>query len=255
MGTRVRQVSEGAQTARRGIQVLRVIAEAREPLGLAEITRRVGLNKPAVIRLLQALMAEDMVARDAGGKRYAVGAGLIAMAAQVMQGVELRTLARPLMEQLGEQFGETVSLFVLHGHERICVDAVESRHPVRWVVPVGDTRPLSSGLTGRVLLAYVAPEEVDAIVAEAEGDVVGLDGLAAELATIRDAGWSFDPGEHQRAVNSVSSAIFDGTGVMAAMTISGPADRFTPKAAKGAGPTLRKATEELSVALGGGGKG
>lgn len=243
------QTPSGAQTARRAIHVLRVIAESDEPLGLTEVARRAGLNKAGANRLLQALMAEGIVERAPGGRRYAVGGALVALSAKVMQRLELRQLARAAMQRLSVETSETVSLYVRHELDRVCVEVVEAPYPVRWMVSVGDTQPLHVGLTGQVILAYLSDDDVSAVLAAA-GDAIKPDVLYRHMARTRKDGFLAEPGQRVVGVNGVSAPIFDASGVIAAMTISGPGDRFTPEAARSVGPQLVREASDLSASLG-----
>ena len=177
--------AHGAQTAERALQVLRLITESDQPLGLTEVARRSGLNKPAANRVIQALMSQDFVAREPGGRRYVVGTGLVALAARVMQDLELREVARPALERLAAQTSETVSLYVRHRMRRVCIDVVEGLHQMRWVVEVGDTQPLYVGLTGHVILAFLPEEEADAIVDWAVSEGVGRRRIQQHLTRVR----------------------------------------------------------------------
>jgi DNA-binding IclR family transcriptional regulator len=241
-------VNHGAQTAERAIQVLQLIADSSEPLGLTEVARLAGLNKPAANRVLQALTAQGFVGREAGGRRYVIGSGLVALSARVMQGLELRELAAPAMERLAAATSETVSLYVRHQLQRVCIHVVEGRYPVRWVVEVGDTQPLYVGLTGRAILAFLP--EADAVVEWGVREGLDRDHLQEHLARVRTARYLTDPGERVAGVNGISAPIFDARGVAAALTISGPGDRFTPAAAEAVAANLVQEAEDVSSALG-----
>ena len=101
-----------------------------------------GFNVSATYRLVQALAEHSLLARERDGRSYGVGGGLVALAATVMQRVDLPEVALPAMERLRELTSETVSVYVRHGRHRICVALLEGLHPMRWVVPVGDRQPL-----------------------------------------------------------------------------------------------------------------
>jgi len=154
--------SHGAQTADRAIEVLLTVAESDEPLGLSEISRRTGFNASATYRLVGALMRHSLLARDDDRRSYGPGGGLVALAAAVMSRVSVPQASIPAMERLRALTSETVSLYVRDDRHRICVAVVEGLHPMRWVVPVGDRQPLSVGLTGKVILAFLPEAEIAA---------------------------------------------------------------------------------------------
>lgn len=243
-------MKHGAQTAERAIEVLLLVAGSEEPLSLSEISRRSGYNVSATYRLVQALTKHALLARDPGRRVYVAGGGLVALAATVMKRLNVPEVATPSMERLRSLTAETVSLYVRDGRRRICVAVVEGLHPMRWVVAVGDVQPLYVGLTGKAILAFLPPAEVDDLLAAAAG--AGLDPVRIEsqLAHVRAAGFLAGLGDRVAGVGGVSAPVFDASGVAAALTISGPSDRFTAVVAEQAAAAVVDEAAAISAALG-----
>lgn len=243
-------MSEGAQTADRAIQLLLVVAESERPLGLSELSQRSGFNKAATYRLTQALTKHSLLARETDGGRYVIGSGLVALSARVLQKVNVREIARPAMERLAAATSETVSLYVRHFRHRICVAVVEGRHPVRWVVPLGDSQPLFVGLTGKVILAFQPAEEIAAIVEWAAEQGLDSARIASQLQRVRTQGYLAGVGDRMAGVGGLSAPVFDSSGVAAALTISGPGDRFTTKVAETMAELVLRECEGISAEIG-----
>ncbi len=122
--------------------------------------------------------------------------------------------ARPVLEELRDESGESTQLYVREGEQRVCVAAVERVTGLRDTVPVGAVMPLSRGSAGKVLLAW------------AKG---GVDGRpdAAQLRGIRVRGWAESVAEREAGVASVSAPVFGEDGrLRAAVSVSGPISRL-----------------------------
>ena len=122
--------------------------------------------------------------------------------------------ARPVLEGLRDESGESTQLYVREGEQMVCVAAVERVSGLRDTVPVGAIMPLSRGSAGKVLLAW-APGGVDR-----RPD-------AAQLRGIRVRGWAESVAEREAGVASVSAPVFGEDGrLRAAVSISGPISRL-----------------------------
>jgi len=243
-------VSQGAQTADRAIQVLLLVARSEEPLSLSEISRRSGFNLSATYRLVQALTKHSLLARDRDQRSYVAGGGLVALAATVMQRVNVPEAAVPAMERLRALTSETVSLYVRDRQHRICVAVVEGLHPVRWVVTVGDRQPLHVGLTGKAILAFLPEAEIADVLGSAAREGIDRARIESQIARVRATGYLADVGDRVAGVGGLSVPIFDTFGVAAALTISGPGDRFTKTVAEQTALAVLEEGASISAALG-----
>lgn len=181
------------------------------PATLSEVVEGTGLPRPTAHRLLSALETHHLVSRRDG--RYVLGLRLLGWGNRAA-GVGLVERARPVLEGLRDQSGESTQLYVREGGHRVCVAAVERVTGLRDTVPVGAVMPLSRGSAGKVLLAF-APGGVDD----------GPD--AAELRGIRVRGWAESVAEREAGVASVSAPVFGEEGrLRAAVSASGPISRL-----------------------------
>ena len=162
------------------------------PLPLAGLVDATGLSRATAHRLAVALEAHRLVRRDGAG-RFALGPRLT--------GLDLPARARPALEALRDQTGESVQLYVRRDDRRVCVASLESPHGLRTIVTVGASLPLSVGSAGRVLRGD--PEAVA-------------------------QGWAQSVEERERGVASVSAPVMGPGGeVVAAVSVSGPVERTT----------------------------
>jgi DNA-binding IclR family transcriptional regulator len=161
------------------------------PRTLAELVDGTGLARATAHRLAAALEVHGFVGRDADG-RFQLGPRL--------SGAGLPVLARPALEELRDATGESVQLYVRRGDQRLCVEALESPHGLRTIVPVGALLPLHVGSAGKVL----------------RGD-----------AEVLKRGWAESVEERQKGVASVSAPVYDDGRIVAAVSVSGPIERTT----------------------------
>lgn len=199
----------------KSVAILAALAETG-PLSLAGLVEATGLSRPTAHRLAAALEAHRLVGRDAAG-RYRLGLRLLGWAGAVSAELGLVEAARPVLEALRDETGESAQLFVRDGDSRLCVAASERPAGLRDTVPVGAVLPVDRGSGGKVLLAF-APA----------GDGHGRPGVdPAELETIRRRGWADSVAEREEGVGSVSAPVLDATGrVHAALGVSGPVNRL-----------------------------
>src|ERR671916_1187508 len=191
----------------KAVGILSLLAEDG-PATLAGVVRGTGLARPTAYRLLSALEAHGMVAREDG--RYSIGLRLLGWGRGAV-GSGLVEAARPVLEALRDRTEESTQLYVREGDRRVCVLSVErTGGGLRDAVPVGAVLPLEQGSGGRVLLAWSAQRTNDRWLAET-----------------RSRGWAESVAEREVGVASVSAPVFGPDGaLMAAVCASGPVSRL-----------------------------
>jgi len=201
----------GVQTIDRAVGILDALARTG-PCALADLVRITGLPRPTVHRLSVALEDHGLVVRDRGG-RFRLGGRLVGWGAAAGAGLALVEPARAVLERLSAETGESAQLYVREGDQRVCVATHERPTGLRDTVALGATMPLTKGSGGRVLLAWAPDRE-------------RFDVDAGVLATVRAAGWAATVGEREPGVASVSAPVRVGGAVVAAISVSGPAERL-----------------------------
>jgi DNA-binding IclR family transcriptional regulator len=194
----------------KSVAVLSFLSEGG-PASLAEVVGGTRLPRPTAHRLLTALEAHHLVARREG--RYALGLRLLGWGNRAA-GVGLVERARPVLEWLRDESGESTQIYVREGEHRVCVASVERTTGLRDTVPVGAVLPLARGSAGKVLLAWATG---------------GVDDRpeAAELRGIRVRGWAESVAEREAGVASVSAPVLGADGrLRAAVSASGPISRL-----------------------------
>jgi len=226
----------------RALILLRYIVESEDGLSIREASRDLGYSPGTVQKLVNALHAQGYVVQDETTDRYHLGPDAVQLGLAALSRLEVRRIARPHMEVLNDESGETIFLAVPHGNSATYVEKVVSSQDVRVDAPLGINRPYNCTAVGKVLLAGMSDEEFERLVAadafekRTERSITQVDALRAEIQQIREQGWARDNEEYVLGAGCVSAPVFDHTGrVIAALTVSGPArrieenlDRFIP---------------------------
>jgi DNA-binding IclR family transcriptional regulator len=220
--------STGVGVLDRSVALLDLLADG--PRTLRWLSGASGLPRPTAYRLLVALEAHRLVARDASGA-FGLGPRLTELAVRAGPAVDLAALAGPALARLHEATGESVQLYVRSGDRRLCIAARDAGTGLRDSVPVGALLPLDAGSGGKILLAWSHPGGV----------------LPAELAAIRKRGWAASVAEREPGVASVSAPVLAGGVLLGALCISGPASRIGTTPGKRLAPLLIGAAADLAA--------
>jgi DNA-binding IclR family transcriptional regulator len=224
----------GPQSVGRVFAILEYLVANPEGATLSELATFAEAPKTSLVGLLDAMVAEGCVRRDAS-RRYLLGARVFTLAMRALAGRQLTELAHPFLVELVESTGETAVLGVLasDGRHVVYVDKVESPSPIRYAVDLGMQRELHCTALGKVLLAGFDPQQLDRYVAEAPlqrftpKTITSGSALRAEVARVRKDGIARNVGERIRDASGLAAPIFSGEGrVIAALLIAGPSQRM-----------------------------
>ena len=163
--------------------------------------------------------------------------------------IDIRDLARPVLTKLSEKTGETATISLRSGWERMYVDQVTPDREVKMTVALGRAFPLHAGSSSKAFLAFLPAEEQERYLAEAElgaltaRTIVDADELRVELEQIRMRGYAVSEGERQEGAGSIAAPVFDHRAdPVAVISMCGPLERFVDEI-----PAL---AEELLTAAG-----
>lgn len=259
-GTASRRREDTAQSVRsveRALDILLLFTAGQAEMGITDLAEKAGLSKSTVHRLLTALQNKGFIQQNPENQRYSLGLTLLHLGNLVGDRLDLKRLARPTMTHLQDETGETVNLNIVRDNRRVCIEKVESRHDVRHFVEIGRSLPLYAGASGKVIMAFMEPEQVEEIIASTglagytPNTITDPDAFREELSRIRQRGYATSLGERVEGAASVSAPVWDRDGkVVASLTVSGPTFRFTPERVLLFVDLLRSAADELSRALG-----
>jgi IclR family acetate operon transcriptional repressor len=236
----------------RAFTVLHALAEADGDLGTNELARRSGLHASSVSRLLGTLARSGAVVHVEATGRYRLGPALIRLGHAAASRLDLRELARPHLERLVAETGETATLAVPGEREAVTIDFVRSPSSVQSVAEVGRPSVAYATATGKVMLAY-GPARVPAgrLRAYTPRTIASRSALAEELGEVRRRGYATALGERELDLNAVAVPVHDARDALVAILgVQGPQSRFDGAALRRAVAVLREAAAALSGSLG-----
>ncbi|HKG56730.1 MAG TPA: IclR family transcriptional regulator [Candidatus Limnocylindrales bacterium] len=238
------------QSIERAFAVLGALADG--PSGVTDVADRVALPKSTVARLLGSLTREGAVEQVPGETRYRLGTRLGILASGLAGGRDIVSVARPHLEALAAELRESAGLSVPDGAAVLYVDQVEAANEVRIRDWTGTRVPLHAVSSGLVVLAHMAPRDLDAFLARplerfTDRTVTDPAAIRERLDRIRAGGYAWVHEEFAEGLNSVAAAVEGEAGpAVGAVHVHGPSYRF-PVLADSAAIGRRVATAAAAV--------
>jgi IclR family transcriptional regulator, acetate operon repressor len=232
------------QTVDRALAVLDLVAE-RQPIGVSQVARDMQLDKSAAQRILVSLHRSGWIRGDGHTPvRWVLTTKPLQLARQVT-GSPLVARARPVLEQLRDDTGETVWLGLLDGRDVVAVDGVESHRAVRTSVRRGYVMPTATSASGKAILAVLGSQAWPRLLSQEPSPA-----LRAELETARRVGYATNIGEVDPAVHTVAAAVTSVDGEpIGALIVAAPAGRLPRRQMAQAGRSTAARAAELSRLL------
>jgi DNA-binding IclR family transcriptional regulator len=251
-----RSVNGGpVKSADRVMAVLDLVAK-RGALPFSEISEALGLPKSSAHSLLRTMEARGYLSIDEE-RRYRLGSRIWELAQAFHEVEDLRTLMKPLMDEVVARTGETVQLAVLDGISAVYLALSESPHPMKLTSRAGARLPAYTSAIGKTLLAALDPEETARRLDGAEltrltaHTIVSVPALLEELERTRQRGYGIDDEEFAIGLRCIAVPIRDHDGkVVAAISVSMPTPRYSRAAAANARKALAEAAENATAVLG-----
>lgn len=245
------------QSLKKAFLILEKIAERGGSLKLKEISQSLKIPPSSVHRVLNTLLEMGYIQQNIETGEYTLGLKILFLSSAVLDQLDLREMARPLLEELRDETGETVNLVVLNADEALYIEKVESTYMVRVFSLIGDRAPLHATGAGKIFLAHMAWSDVEAILQRkgmerlTENTITQPQVLLEELNQIRVSGYALDQEECEEGAMCIAVPIKNHTGkVVAAMSISGPTNRFKEETIEARSSLLKEKAEYLSSLLG-----
>jgi DNA-binding IclR family transcriptional regulator len=250
-------INEKIQTIDRFIQIMDCFTIDQNELGVREVSRMTGLSSSVCGRLMLSLRDQGLLLQNHNSKAYSVGPKSLRWAEVYTTNLDIRNVALPVIHELLIDTKETISLYILDGDERLCVERLESAQNVRIVARIGRRLPLYAGSAGKVLLAFLPEKRQEEILERTnfapftDKTIIDVELLKVQLLNIRKQGYAFSDGEWVEDAAGIAAPIFDMKGdILAALTVSGPSFRFTKEKINFHKLKILKAAEHISNDLG-----
>lgn len=229
----------------RAIQILKCFRQEKLELTLTELAGEADLPRSTTSRILSTLEKHRLLARNEENQKYYLGAEMARLGVLCYSNLDFRKIALPFMIELRDLYNESVSLYIAEGDQRVCIERVESTHPLRRVINIGNQLPLTRGASGRLLLAHMEKKQMEKILSKDPYVTVEA------LKELKRIGYTVSRGEREAGVTSIAAPIFNAQKrIVAALTISGPSERFKEEDIPERVKMLLHYAEVVSTALG-----
>jgi IclR family transcriptional regulator, acetate operon repressor len=245
---------DNVESLRRGLQILEVLGDL-QPVGVTELAKRIDLPKSTVQRLLMTLAQAGWIEKSKGDlTRWQLARQRLVAPKAASAEVQLRETARPYVVELCTATNETVHLVAADGiNSLVLIDRADCDQAVRTWRPLGTITPMHSTSTGLAVLANCTPAEIDEVIGRGleeytRDTITDPVQLRAELARIRQFGYSVNLGGNRAHVYSVGAAIFGRVRVpIAAICITMPDFRYDESRLSAWGEIVRDTADHITA--------
>ncbi len=248
----------GIKSTLKSLKLLELFTPQKREWNIQDMIQALGYHKSSVQRIVTTLEAEGFLKRVSSDRGvYRLGPQVLFLGSIADVSTDLRTIARPIMGQLVERVQETSYLCVLEGDQCFYVERVECSHPIRIIHAVGKRNPLHCTGVGKALMSGMTEKEIKKIVSKrglkafTPYTITQVDRLLQEIEQVRKREVAYDLEELDLGVKCIAAPIRNHTGtVVAAVSISGPAQRFMPEVFPSLEKEVMSAARAISCELG-----
>jgi IclR family transcriptional regulator, pca regulon regulatory protein len=251
-----------SQSLERGLALLSAFTSTRPLIGVSDLARAVGLSRSSAHRYIATLAALGYLEQDRPTRKYRLGPRVLDLGFSAINSMELRQIALPDLQELSDATGHTVNMAVLDGLDIVYVERCRSasigQREIDLNLHVGSRLPAYCTSLGKVLLAGLAPDELEGRLASMEltrrgpNTIVGVKELAAELDRVRAEGLAVNNEELAYGLRSIAAPVrrHDGN-VVAAINLAVHRSLVSMEdLVARLGPQLRKTAREISMRSG-----
>lgn len=242
-------------TVGKALALLDIVADAGHPMRFAEVQARVSYPKATLHRLLQTLVSQGMLTHDSERQTYALGMRLVRLAHVAWSQSSLAPLARPYVDALSAEVGQTIHLAQLSGGQVLYVDKRNAAKPVEMFSDAGKVGPGYCTGVGKAMLAFLPDEErrvavqKQAFFKHTDATLDTPEALEAVLQEIRADGVSYDREEHEPGIICIAVPILsESRRVMGALSITGSTRDTSFDVLETYKPALQRTATEIARA-------
>ncbi len=245
------------QSVERTFDILEVLSQEKDGLGLTEIGKKVGLHKSTVFRLLSSLAEKGYIEKNPKTANYRLSLKFIELCSTFLNNLELKTEALPFLKKLASLTTQAVYFAILDGWEVIYIEKVETFESIRKYDIIGKRAPGYCTALGKSLLSGLSEDEIRErlqgipLTAYTPNTITSLDRLIQEVDLVRARGWSEDNEEYEAGLRCIASPIYDYRNcVIAAVSTSGPKNIISKDRDEGISQHVMDAAKDISKSMG-----
>ena len=245
--------SYNVRAVERAVQILSSFHDGHAEQGVSEIAQATGLHKATAHRIIMTLFNTGFLERTADGEKFKLGLRMVGLGLGALHRLDIRRAAQPHMQKLVDDLQEICTLGVFDHGQVLYVEVVNSNHSLTIAARVGRHLPAHCTASGKVLLAFLAPDVVQSVLstpleAYTEKTITSPDRLREELEVIRQRGYAIADEELEVGIWAISVPVRDiDRNVVAAMSIPFPVNRLDPERVPEIAQAVLKASNAVSA--------
>jgi len=238
MGNNLMSISQNKNSysvppVERALKLLQYIGDGNQARNLSITARDLGINRTTLIRLIQTLLNHRMIEEVPDGVGYRLGAGLVTLGAQAIQGRDIVQVCRPVLRELCQQTGMSAHLGILDGREIIYLSRESPNSPLVSNMHAGSRLLAHASSIGRAILAEMPEEQIHQLFSGATPQTMTektpstIDEIVEQARADRSVGYAWSQGNFEPGIGSCAAAVFDHThNPVGGINVSGPENRF-----------------------------
>lgn len=220
----------------RALKLLHYIGEGQRARNLSTVSRDLGINRTTLIRLIHTLVEHRMIEEIDDGAGYRLGAGLVSLGAQAIQGRDIAQVCQPILRNLCEATGMSAHLGVLDGRDVIYLGREAPNSHLVSNVRTGSRLPAHASSIGRAILAEYTETQLrqifsdDTLSQATDKTPQTVEAILGQVRRDKAEGFAWSEGNFEAGIGSCAAAVFDHTGqVVGGINVSGPEARFSDR--------------------------
>ncbi len=244
----------GDGTVGKALDVLDMVARAGRPVRFSELLASKTYPKATLYRFLQTLTHQGMLAYDPDRQSYALGVRLVRLAHTAWAQSSLAPIARPWIDSLSAEVGETIHLAQLDQAQVLYVDKRNAARPVEMYSQAGKVGPAYCTGVGKAMLAFLPNDALQSALERQSfhrftpQTLASRPLLMAELEAIRQRGYAFDREEHEPGIICIALPIRTRAGrVMGALSVTSTTGRTTLPALEELAPKIQQTATQIAA--------
>lgn len=244
----------GDGTVGKALDVLDQVAAFGRPVRFSELLANSPYPKATLFRFLQTLVSQGMLSLDPETSSYSLGVRLVRLAHAAWKQSSLAPVARPFLDALSAEMGETVHLAQLDGAHVLYVDKRNARVPIEMFSQAGKVGPAYCTGVGKVMLAFLPADQLGRLMPQmafhryTAATLTTPEALTSELAAIQRAGHAFDREEHEPGIICVAAPILSSQGrVLGALSLTSSTTRTSLAALETNAPRVKATAARIAA--------
>lgn len=238
------------KSADRTLEILEALADSPQRRGLSDLANEIGIPKSSLHGILRTMVSRGWVEAGPDGNRFGLGLRALRASAAYLAADDTVTMVAGLLDELAQEFGETVHLGRLDGPDIVYLAKRESIHPLRLYSAIGRRLPAHATALGKAVLARHPNDEVDQIVGDplrrlTPRTITSRSRLRADLAATRDRGYAIDREENSEGIvcYAVALSLNSPDAISVSLPISRLSDGLEPRIAA----ALRRIADQVAA--------